>query len=426
MQADRNAHRPERVAGGAQRSAVDDHHRVGQNVKGGQAQHADGQRSRLGEDRVRANGLEDGDQLLGETDEKNQDDRRIGPAHLQPGDGHPPGDIRPAGPHVAPDQTDDADLNAEQRDEGNHVPVEDDGDRGGGSQPVGMENQDHGGEGEQIEEELHPGRRTETQQLAHHLVIVAREFYPEFPAVGPGKIGRQQDEQTAQAAENGPVSRPPDPQRRNAEAAEDQHVIGADVDQHRRQRREHDHPGPADSGEEAGEAAAQQAENGAAEQNVEVELLRLQLRRRDVGKGEEPVGQGPGGEDQRISEQGDKNRLRRDRGAAVLASGAEILRRQSGRVADQAEKESRHHEGGEPPGHGGAHLHRAETGEEEPVGKDQHCLAGVGDDHRQGDGQHFPQAACCRPGDIRFFDRLHNHPKIKKNAGAAIGSSHFI
>ena len=32
---------------------------------------------------------------------------------------------------------------------------------------------DHAGEGEQVEEELHPSRITEAQQLAHHLAIVA-------------------------------------------------------------------------------------------------------------------------------------------------------------------------------------------------------------------------------------------------------------
>ena len=67
-------------------------------------QHAGGERSRLGKDGVLAAGLKDRDQLFGEADEEDQDDRRVGPAHLQTGAGHALGDLRPARTHVAPDQ----------------------------------------------------------------------------------------------------------------------------------------------------------------------------------------------------------------------------------------------------------------------------------------------------------------------------------
>ena len=62
-----------------------------------------------------AAGLKDRDQLFGEADEEDGDDRRVGPAHLQTGAGHALGDLRPARTHVAPDQADDTDLDAEQR-----------------------------------------------------------------------------------------------------------------------------------------------------------------------------------------------------------------------------------------------------------------------------------------------------------------------
>ena len=45
---------------------------------------------------------------------------------------------------------------------------------------VGMEEKDHAGEGEQVEEELHPSRITEAQQLAHHLAIVAWQSHSEL------------------------------------------------------------------------------------------------------------------------------------------------------------------------------------------------------------------------------------------------------
>ena len=163
-----------------------------------------------------------------------------------------------------------------------------------------MEEKDHAGEGEQVEEELHPSRITEAQQLAHHLAI-AWQSHSELPAIGWRQIGGQQHQQPAQAAEEGAVGRPADSQGGEAEVAEDQHVVGSDVDQHRRQGGEHHHPGLADAGEKAAEAVPQQNQDRSVEENVEIELLLDELLRRDVHDREQVVSERPGRQDQGVA-----------------------------------------------------------------------------------------------------------------------------
>ena len=80
--------------------------------------------------------------------------------------------------------------------------------------------------------------------------------------------------------------------------AEDQHVVGSDVDQHRRQGGEHHHPGLADAGEKAAEAVPQQNQDRSVEENVEIELLLDELLRRDVHDREQVASERPGRQDQ--------------------------------------------------------------------------------------------------------------------------------
>ena len=169
--------------------------------------------------------------------------------------------------------------------------------------------------------------------------------------------------------------------------AEDQHVVGRHVDQHRRHRRTHDDPGPPDAAEEAAEAVPRQPQDAADDQDVEIDRLRGQLAGGRVRDREQPVSQGDAAQYQGVGQDCDEQRLGHRHRAALLLSRSQVLGHEGGGVAGQPDEEGHEHEAGHASAHGRAHVLRSQAGQEQAVHEHHHRFAGTGDDHRQGDGQ---------------------------------------